>query len=564
VSESEAPRAASSASGAPRPEDQDVQSFEAERLPRALVLLIPLAAALAALPGLFGPLLADDYVLLARLVDRPLSEVARAVFWPTAAVGAYRPLTELSIALDAALWGGAPFGLHLGNLLWHVACALLCSALVRALVPPRPVVALVAGLLFASHPVHGDAIFQVGARADLLVTCLMLASLILFLRGGGVDRRRRPTLASLAVFAAALLCKESALVLPLLVVLLDLAAPTGERLGRRLRAGLPRYLWYAGVLAAYVAFRLVVVRGAPLRLPGLGEALFAVGLSLKLLLLPVETHSGVRGGVVLALSVITLVVAFLRYARMGDRRNMLLASVWTVLLLMPLLDEPRRVALYLPSTGLCVFFGIVLGGLVWRRDQEHPVWVRRVGAGGLLLLLVGGVGVLAYHATVYRRAGALAQRLVAQLLEARRAAAPAAREVAIANLPAALTSWAGDQPLFAAGFPEALRLVDPGLEARVLSTLYVKDGATVRPRARRVRDGALLLEAGESAAFSFHRPELTTGRDRPRVGQELELVGWSVRLEAVERGRVTRLRVTARRPPGPVFAWTGARVELVR
>jgi hypothetical protein len=550
-------------SGAPRPEDQDVQSFEAERLPRALVLLIPLVGALAALPGLSGPLLADDYVLLSRVVDRPLAEIVRTLFAPTGVVATYRPLTELSIGLDAHLWG-TPFGFHLVNLVWHVLCALLCCALVRALVPQRPVVALVAGLLFASHPVHGDAIFWVGARADLLVTCLSLASLILFLRGAGADRRRRPTVASLALFAAALLCKESALALPLLVVLLDLAAPTGERLAARLRRGLPRYLTYGVVAAAYLALRLLVVRGAPLRVPGPSEALFAAGLSLKLLLLPVETHGGVRGGVVLALSVITLVVGFLRYARMGDRRNMLLAATWTALLLAPLLDEPRRVALYLPSTGLCVFFGIVLGGLIWRRDREHPAWVRSASAGGLLVLLVGGVVLLAYHATVYRRAGALAERLVTQLLEARRVACPEARLLAVANVPAALTSWAGDQPVFAFGFPEAVRLADPELKPCVLSTLYVKDGVTARPSAHRGPDGALLLAAGETASFSFHGPQLTTGRDRVRAGLVLRHPTWSVRLEEVQRGRVTRLRVEPRGQLGPIFAWTGEQVELVR
>ena len=67
-----------------------------------------------------------------------------------AAGGTYRPLTELSIGLDYLLWGQDAFGYHLINLLWHVVNSLLCYLFVRVLVPPRPVVALTAAVLFSA------------------------------------------------------------------------------------------------------------------------------------------------------------------------------------------------------------------------------------------------------------------------------------------------------------------------------------------------------------------------------------------------------------------------------
>jgi hypothetical protein len=552
-----------------RADDQDVRSLEAERLPRALVLLIPIAAAAAAVAGLHGELLCDDYPLLLSNSVHHIGDLLRPFLGASASAaagGTYRPLAELSIGLDALLWGAEPFGFHLVNLLWHVINALLCYALVRVLVPPRPVVALTAALLFAVHPVHADALFWISARSDLVCTCFYLGSLILFVRGSGADRRRRPTVGSLLLFLCALLSKEVALSLPLVVVLLDLAAPATESFWRRARAHLPRYGVYLLVAAAYLALRLTVLPSlGRAHFPGLRQALFNFGLYLKLLLLPVETHAGLRGGVVLVLSVITVVVAFLRYARMGDRRNMLLAVAWTIIVLVPMIDVPRRFQLYLPSTGLCIFFGIVLGGLIWRRDADHPMLIRRASLVGLLLLLGGGAALLSYHATVYRRAGGVAHKIVEQVL---RLTPPRAdRPLLVANLPGVLTSWAGDQSIFAFGFPEALILASGRSELRseVLSTLYIKDGEVPRPSIARQRDGSVRLAIGGGAlGFSLHTREVTTGRDEVRVGQIVQTVGRrTTQIVRLEQGKILELRIADGDGPRPLLAWDGQTIVRV-
>jgi hypothetical protein len=549
-----------------RVDDQDVRSAEAERLPRALVLLVPLAAAAAAAAGLGVELLSDDYPLLLSNSSGGLLRPFLGASVSAAAGGTYRPLAELTIGLDALVWGATPFGFHLVNLLWHVVNSLLCYLLVRALVPPRPVVALTAALLFAVHPVHADALFWISARSDLVCTCFYLGSLILFVRGAGPDRRRHPTVGSLILFLCALLSKEAALSLPLLVVLLDLAAPATDSVWRRARAHLPRYGVYLLVAAGYLALRLTVLPSlGKAGVPGLRQALFNFGLYVKLLLLPVETHTGLRGGVVLVLFVITVVVTFLRYARMGDRRNMILAVAWTIIVLVPMLDVPQRFQLYLPSTGLCIFFGIVLGGLIWRRDADHPVLIRRVSLAGLLLLLGGGAALLAYHATVYRRAGAMAQEIVEQVL--RLAPQRADRPLLVANLPGVLTSWAGDQSIFAFGFPEALVLASgrPELQSQVLSTLYLRDGEVPRPRIDRQPDGSVRLTAGGGAlGFSLHSRDVTTGRDAVRLGQIVQIVGRrTTQIERLEQGRIMELRIADGDVRGPLLAWDGRAIVRV-
>jgi hypothetical protein len=524
-------------------------------------------AAVVASPGLSGQLLSDDFALLHGNRTLSPTDLLTALFNESsslAAGGTYRPLTEISIGVDHLVWGVGPFGYHLVNLVWHVLNTMLCYLFVRALVPPRPVVALTAALLFAVHPVHGDAIFWISARSDLLCTCFYLCSLTLFVRGRGPEQRRVATIGSLVCFLLALLSKEVALSLPFIIVILDLAAPSTRGFLARFRAHLGTYLLYVGVALAYLTLRWIVLpEFTRAKLPGVGEAVLNLGLYLKLLMMPITTHTGVRGGVVMVLAGIVLVVTFLRYARMGDRRNMALGLAWTLTILAPMIDVPRRWQLYLPSVGFCIFAAIVMAGLTWRRDQEHPRWLSRVSGVGLVALTVGGGWLLFYHATVYRRAGELAQDVLDRV-HTLHPAPPRGATLYAVNVPAVLTSWAGDQPIFAHGLGKAakLRYGRDDIDLSALSTLYVRHGLAAAPRVQRMRDGSLMVSTGGGAyAFSFHAPHFTTGRDPPREGMSVHTGGpWVARIEEVKAGHIKRLRIHYRRL-SPLMVWTGESVE---
>lgn len=85
---------------------------------------------------------------------------------------------DLSWLIDSWLFGfGNPVGPHLGNLLLHAAtCALIVPLWRRIGVTPE--VALVAGVLFAVHPIHVEPVAWVMGRKDVLSTFLGLASLM--------------------------------------------------------------------------------------------------------------------------------------------------------------------------------------------------------------------------------------------------------------------------------------------------------------------------------------------------------------------------------------------------
>jgi hypothetical protein len=226
----------------------------------AIAAIVGAAACVAYLPALWTGFTADDFFILARLkqlggLDHPLGYFGALEFFEY-----YRPLTFLSHALDWQIWRTDPAGFHLTNVLLHAVNAVLVFVLGRRL--DGSVTGLVAGLLFALHPASHEAVYWISARFDLLATCLTLAAFVL------VCGPPRGYLFGLFVFGLALLAKESALALPVMVVAWDVIL-------RRLdwRQAVRRVVPLLLVAAAYAVLRSQVgaleAAGGAARLPKL-------------------------------------------------------------------------------------------------------------------------------------------------------------------------------------------------------------------------------------------------------------------------------------------------------
>ncbi len=113
-------------------------------------------------------------------------------------------------------WGDATLGYHLVNVFLHALSAFLIVLLLRRLAVPG---ALIAGMLFALHPVHVESVAWITELKNTLSGALYLAAALVYLR---FDERRRPTpyVIALALFSLALLAKSVTATLPaaLLVV----------------------------------------------------------------------------------------------------------------------------------------------------------------------------------------------------------------------------------------------------------------------------------------------------------------------------------------------------------
>jgi tetratricopeptide (TPR) repeat protein len=157
-------------------------------------------------------------------------------------LAAWLPLTYLSFAVDYHFWGDNPVGYHLTNILLHGANALLVVLLadgifravregdwlVEGVAWGYPVSLLLAGLLFALHPLRVESVAWAAERKDVLNGFFTLASLLAYLgyvrrteEGGNSLGCRGAYLLSLVLFALSLLAKQVSVTLPAILLVLD-------------------------------------------------------------------------------------------------------------------------------------------------------------------------------------------------------------------------------------------------------------------------------------------------------------------------------------------------------
>lgn len=142
------------------------------------------------------------------------------------ALPVYRPLASLSYLLDEQIWGQAPAPRRLVNLLLHLAVVLAIWRLARLFVPALP--AFWAALLFALHPAHGETVYWIMVRAAVLANALALWAAVLWLSGPP-----RLAWAAIPLYGLALFSKETAVLLPGMLVLGDAALGGWSRLKER-------------------------------------------------------------------------------------------------------------------------------------------------------------------------------------------------------------------------------------------------------------------------------------------------------------------------------------------
>ncbi len=189
-----------------------------------------------------------DWSNLPRIFAADFFQVSRSL----EARGYHRPLVTLSYMVDHTLWGLRPFGYHLTNVLLHVTVVVLVY-LVGLRLLRDGVAPLLASALFAVHPIHTESVAWIAGRTDVIATAFVLLSLLLY-----VERRPRRSWGALVAFAAALLAKEVALLLPAVLLVYESffhAPPWRDRL-RRVAP-------FLAVLVTYGFLRFGVLRVAP-------------------------------------------------------------------------------------------------------------------------------------------------------------------------------------------------------------------------------------------------------------------------------------------------------------
>jgi hypothetical protein len=190
-----------------------------ERARAAAALAAGLFAFVTFLPALENAFVYDDnLVILANpAVTGPTSwrSVLTGPYWPplTSADRLYRPLVTLAFRLSALATGGKPeaWAFHLVNLALH-ALTSAAVALLAARTTRSPAAALVAGCLFATHPIHTEAVATGYGLSEILVGlfgAVLLARHVEPPTAAGL-RPARERAATAMLFLAALMSKEHA------------------------------------------------------------------------------------------------------------------------------------------------------------------------------------------------------------------------------------------------------------------------------------------------------------------------------------------------------------------
>ena len=358
--------------------------------PRTRSLILGMLAAdlavLVYLNALHNPFVYDDLIGVVRnvaLVDSAgLAALVRQ--------NVFRPVVNLSFALDHALWGMASHGYHLTSVLLHALNVALVFLLVRRLVADwrahdadvrleADVLGFVTAALFAVHPMMTEAVGYVSGRSEVLAAALALGALLTLRRGLTEPRWRAP---GVALAVAAALTKETAVMVPAVLFVWDRLLVGGEAAERR-RRWLTWHLPVLGVAALLGVARLAsffFVERSTTSGAALPALLAQPGVALRYLLLllapvgqslvhwvpPVTSPLDWRA------LLETAGLALLGVAAWRDRRRHPLTSLgmaWFLIFLAPAamvaLYEPmaeRRV--YLASIGFFLVLGFV-GAHAW-------------------------------------------------------------------------------------------------------------------------------------------------------------------------------------------------------
>ncbi|XP_038047576.1 protein O-mannosyl-transferase TMTC2-like [Patiria miniata] len=120
------------------------------------------------------------------LQETPISNIFYDDFWGTPLIHSgshksYRPLCVLSYRFNHLLGQLDPFGYHLGNVLLHVLVTALFTYAARVVLLRRTFPACLAGVLFAAHPVHTEAVAGIVGRADVGACLFFLLSFLCYI-----------------------------------------------------------------------------------------------------------------------------------------------------------------------------------------------------------------------------------------------------------------------------------------------------------------------------------------------------------------------------------------------
>lgn len=309
-----------------------------------------------------------------------------------------RVVRDWTLWLDYFAWHLQPLGYHLTNLLLHVLTSFAVTLLAWRLSKAKLTAAL-AGIFFAVFSIHPEAVADIPSRGHQLAALLMTLTLIFYTRLPA----RAARVGGYVSFALALLSVETALILPLLLVVYDLIYHRADGFKPLAKRQAP--FW--AILGAYASLRVILFGG------GGGTPSFDAAASILFFWSGYTQYAAdpFFTDIVLSQTLGVNALYLLWLIAYRKRRHVLFGLLWIPIpLLVALAFPPQERYFYAPSIGLA----LALAGIL---TDPLPRWKysRAFGAAAATVLI------LIYTAALYRlnenwrNASYLAQNILAQV-----------------------------------------------------------------------------------------------------------------------------------------------------
>jgi tetratricopeptide (TPR) repeat protein len=393
------------------PEEKGVPSIFSRRYGFiALILAVSFGVYLNAL---FNGFVYDDEVLL---LQNPLMRDARYIpkiflsdmwaFHFTGGGNYYRPMFHIFYMSDYYIFGLRPWGFHLTKILLHMGSSLLVFLMASTIISRyggrntktyNEYVPFAAALLFATHPIHTEAVLGI---TEVSLAFFYFLSFYLYVKADDVWGKF--SIVSLLFFFLAALSKETALTLPILLFAYDYSFkrdsvlyPTPETFYLLLK----RYLPYLVVAGIYFILRTYAVGGfAPVKIHAelsgyeyfinvfplfaqyLGKMILPINLNAAYVFYPISSLLEWKGIMAVA---VTLGFIFTLYLARDRNRVVFFSLLLVVIPLLPAFYIPAlgehtfaERYLYLPSTGFVIIASMGLCGIASLdalRDRAMPI-----------------------------------------------------------------------------------------------------------------------------------------------------------------------------------------------
>lgn len=301
----------------------------------------------------------------------------RGLFNPTRDVY-YRPIFLVDFIIESRFFGIKPFGYHLTNLLFHILSVILLFVFFRKIRLPE-ITAFIMTLLFAVHPVLTQAVAWIPGRNDMLLMIFFLSGMLF-----SMNYMEKPSILmfilQLIFSFLALFTKETALIIPLLIVVISIFVQNISR-----KRMIPLILswvfaiiiWFlmrstANITLQSISFRTMLqpaIQRFPAIIQYIGKIIFPVNLSV----FPVIRDTTLIWGII-AFILLMILVAF---SKSYSKPLTWIGVFWFFLFLLPVLIVPISIndqvfehRLYLPVIGILLILSqTILFSEKWKKNK---------------------------------------------------------------------------------------------------------------------------------------------------------------------------------------------------